>query len=205
MLSSMTKLHLILIFTVVAVALYMYFLYKEIKDFQADVQNIKKQVHEIITKQGGNSAVCELPIAPKPQTNVPVTQTDVVASATIEVSTNIVDTDSGNEDVISECDPQEAVEENIITTNEDDDNISVTSNEIKDILTNIQDVDESELSDQRPPDVIVGERKTLPDMASMSIEELNALKYDDLRNYLRKHGVHMKGTKQELITKIKSL
>lgn len=193
MISTMTKLHLILIFTVIAVALYMYFLWKEIKVFHDEVQSIKKQVHAIMNEKG--DTVC--PLAPTAQTtNLPAQPSSSAPLPTPEESPLLVSQPE------PEPEHEEVEDTDVIMTNEDEDSLSVTSNEIKDILTNIQDAEDSQ---QPPADVVLGERKTLPDMASMSNEELNTMKYDDLRNYLRKHGVHMKGSKQDLINKVKSL
>lgn len=205
-----TKLHLLLLFTIVAVALYMYFLYKELKSFQDDVANLKKQVQTLLHGQ---------PVAQplQPAVMVPV---PVPSPASVVVSTQVPS--------------KPAV---VISQNVDEDDLSVTSNDIKDILTNIQDVDEDEPQPTTPTpvqaapiseqnheeslpsddevhetvsimmedDIVMTEKKPCPDFANMTESEISKMKYDDLRNFLRNQGINMKGTKQELVTKIKSI
>ena len=115
MFSLATKLHLILIMTIVGVAIYMYLLYKEIKVFEADISTLKLQVlslmpidvNKIMESLGSSTARQE--------------KQDKVGKL--------------EEDVKPE-------KRQVITNNDDDDDASVTSNEIRDIITNIQDVDD---------------------------------------------------------------
>jgi hypothetical protein len=103
----------------------------------------------------------------------------------------------------------------IYDNDDDDDDISVTSDEIKDILTNIKDdtVDdvlvtetlnqEQQVVSKEP--IIVTPQVPLSDGAdfsSLTEAELNAHKYDDIRNYLRRCGISAKGTKQSYIQRI---
>ena len=97
--------------------------------------------------------------------------------------------------------------ENEIEEEEDDDSHSVTSNEIKNILTNINDDSEDEEDEQNVPDepTISHVPKTPEDLSKMSVEELTLLKYDVLREYLRLQKKNIKGTKAELVKRISEL
>lgn len=181
----MTKLHLILVFTVIAVAMYMYFLYKEIKVFQSEVQEIKSQVQKIMSGQDQQPAVCQIvPMPPKPDAEVVPAAPPSVSAASAD------DQDPINND------------EDVVFENQDDDDMSVSSNEIKEILTNIQDVDND---GEQQPGAVQAETTTVPDMAGMSTEELSCFSYEELRSYLRKHGVNVKGKKADLIIKVQTL
>ena len=77
----------------------------------------------------------------------------------------------------------------------DDDNHSVTSNEIKNILTNIQETDEDEVVE----DEVVKEEV---DFATLTEEELQSQNNESLRDYLRSKKKSIKGTKAEMIKRI---
>lgn len=179
MLSVATKLHMLLLCTIIAVGLYMYFLYKELRMFQSEMSIMKKQLQGLLTMKPPSEEIVNVCLPTS-------TPTPVIASPS-------------------------TTEPKMVHTNEDDeDDMSVTSNEIKDILTNIQEVDDIEEDEpattvQLEDDIIMMEKKPWPDYASMSDEEIAKVKYDDLRNFLRSQGVHMKGSKQELINKIKEV
>jgi hypothetical protein len=96
-----------------------------------------------------------------------------------------------------------------VVIEEDCDSASVTSNDIKNILTNMCNIDgideedhehepvcdeESAKQDVKPEDTT--------DYSAMSKEDLQNVKYDDLRTYLRKIGQQSKGNKAELVNKI---
>jgi len=86
--------------------------------------------------------------------------------------------------------PKSAV---VILEDDDDDDAdaaaSVTSNEIKDILTNIHDSE----------DVVA---PLAEDVSKMSEEELNTLSYSVLRDYLKNQKLSYKGTKADFIKRI---
>lgn len=119
MFSLATKLHLILIMTIVGVAIYMYLLYKEIKVFEADISTLKMQVLSLmpidvnkIMESLGNSTAKQQEKKEK------------------------------QEKLVKPMDDVKPEKRQVITNNDDDDDASVTSNEIRDIITNIQDVDD---------------------------------------------------------------
>lgn len=86
---------------------------------------------------------------------------------------------------------------------DEDDEASVSSLEIKEILTNI-DIDETgshtSVCDETKCNDIVGE-----DLSLFVESELDKLKCEDLRNYLRSRNMDIKGKKPELIQKIMSI
>lgn len=178
MIPMAAKLHMMLLLICVAVAVYMYFIYKDVREMQTEMHVLKKQMNELLSQQGGESL-------PQSKENV--------EKATIKINKGV------------ESQPPKSV--NVVFENIDDDDASVTSNEIKDILTNIQDVDEVHniTVDPDPDEFVINEKKPVPDLSLLSEIELMAMKYDDLRNYLRRQGSNPKGTKQELVKKIKGI
>jgi hypothetical protein len=178
MVSVTTKLHILLLMLAIGITLYMYVLYKEVRTFEKEILDIKKQITNLSV------------LAPIPNVQ-DVVKTDVV---TQQPSTQ----------------PSVAVGEALVYDNGDD--VSVTSNEIKDILTNIQeDDDEDDVEDPKKTKTIVSEvslqeqilpakdTKEVKDLLQLSDEELSSVKYDDIRSFLRKKGISGKGSKQEYI------
>lgn len=178
MVSTTTKLHIVLVLSVVAVAVYMYFLYRELQNYQQDVIDLRRQVANL----GGGAC----PITSLKQSEL---KTEKVESQRQEVEEPYESEDIG---MHNEC---------LITNNEDDDDVSVTSNEIKDILTNIQEPEDDSNND----DFVISDigKSSLPDLKNKTDEELMELKYDEIRSYVRRFGINTKGTKKELIQKIR--
>lgn len=167
------KLHFLLIMTIVGVGLYMYLLYKEIRSFEKDIHELRMRVQALSVQD----------VAP------------------IQQPQNIDETKPSDQ----QCGETRCVESTdgaYITTN-DDDNLSVTSNEIKDILTNIEDEDADASVDGKQKNNAEQEVET--EFTSLTEGELSTHKYDDLRNFLRKKGINMRGSKQDIINKILSL
>lgn len=219
MLNTTTKLHMLLLFTIVAVALYMFFLYKEIKSFQDDIVVMKKQIQGIL--QGGGSE------------NVKSVTPSLEQQPKQKPDNFTVDKDVGDNLKNKDMD------------HDDEDSESVHSDDIKNILTNIQDIEESDddnnvedVADVDTPmkeqdiaapenqeecieaapiisnsitiledDIIAftGKHTVEQDLSLLSDEELDKIKYDDLRGFLRKRGIAAKGNKKEVIKTIKEL
>ena len=201
MLSIATKLHILLILTVVGIALYMYLLYKEVKIFQDELVVIKGELTEIKSRGINNPITASIsnniskPVIGEQQPPLANKLASVVAVASHD----------------SEC------------FDDEDDNESVTSNEIKNILTNIHDddVDVEDVADvediedvsivrevHSPEDVKSTDKVTLSfksdslefsDFSMLSEEELNTVTYDKLRAYLRSTGNSTVGNKAELV------
>lgn len=179
--SIATKLHFLLIMTIIGVGLYMYLLYKEIRSFEKDITDLRIKVQSISVAQQQTSGQHHAqPI-------------------------DVVDDSIPDSCYVKHQD--EVLNNEVVTANNDDDNMSVTSNEIKDILTNIQDdeqqVSESQIVQDKKPDEV--KPSIDAEFKGMSEGELASKKYDDLRNYLRKNGINVRGTKQEMINKILAL
>lgn len=90
--------------------------------------------------------------------------------------------------------PEKAIEEQI-----EDDDESVSSNEIKDILSNI-DNKEAEAEIEIEPDD--EEILIITDIGSMTEEQLKLQKYDVLKEYLRANKMSYKGVRNDFITRI---
>lgn len=89
-----------------------------------------------------------------------------------------------------------AVEEEVVV----EDNDSVNTDEVKNLLSDIPD-------DEDIPDVshdVLEESTTKKDYKSLSVEELKQEKYDDLKDYCKTNGINAKGTKDVLIQRIKA-
>lgn len=203
-----TKLHMILVLIIIAVAVYMFLLYKELRIFERDIHNLKAQVSSLVVSVESKAAG---------------------VSACPPIPSDVADTYSPKEDD---------------STNKIDDSDSVTSEEIKNIITNIQDIEDDaddadvgdvvEKEDQQikkehtpshndiESDTIIddddvkqsiirgqigGESNAEKDLTIMSDEELASLKHEELRTFLKaKLGVSsIKGSKHDFIAKIKSL
>ena len=83
---------------------------------------------------------------------------------------------------------------------EEQDDDSVNTDEVKNLLSDIPD-------DEGTPDVaqdILEEESSTKNYKSMSVEELKQEKYDDLKEYCKTNGINAKGTKDVLIQRIKT-
>ena len=166
-----TKLHVLLIMTIIGISLYMYLLYKEVKIFQDDLMLLKQQ---LLQQQQ------ILQIQQQQQQQQPTVK---------KVEAKILKQEVHTKEII------------------EDDDISVTSNEIKDMLTNIQETAETE---ETPEIVEIVETVTVPvveeyDIFSMSEEELLAMKYEVLRKLMQQNKLNPKGTKQDFIKRINEI
>lgn len=201
MLSTAGKMHLLLIATVLGVGLYMYLLYKELHVFERDIADLRIKVQSILAQLPNQSRI-EVVDSQPACIQVPQVETVVPSSQVVE---KVV---------------ENQVEKNMDVTS-DDDSESVTSNEIKDILTNIQDVVNDEVDDDDYVDLTQvtlqeqekskttrkprAKSKTSDaqhvDLCLLSEDEIRKISYDNLRSLLRVHGVtNPKGTKDDLVS-----
>lgn len=81
---------------------------------------------------------------------------------------------------------------------------SVTSKEIKDLLSSIQKDGEVEAEVEPEPEP-EAEQEAEPDYSTMTPEELKHVKYETLKSYLKSKGHHIKGTKADMIKRIGEL
>jgi hypothetical protein len=158
-----TKLHILLIMTVVGIALYMYLLYKEIRLFQEDINIMKAQIFQI-------------------QNALPSKKEYLVKESEVEDKNVIVDN---------------------VNNDDDEDNDSVTSNEIKKILTNIHDEDEDE--DEGEQVKVEESVQPVVDIHLQTAEQLSQMECKDLRKHLQELKLSTKGTKAELVKRIISV
>ena len=194
MITFATKLHILLIMIVVGFGLYMFLLYKEVRLFQEEIDEMKQ---DILILKG----------------------TDVKKVCTV--------TDKACKVISSEKDsmPEQLLADVVAIDEDDDDDDSVTSIEIKSILTNIHNVanvadavDVVDADADADDDVIAPvaaqaaqavasapstNHTSDSNLFALDLEELKSVKYDDLRNFLRKKGHNVKGNKSELIDKIR--
>jgi hypothetical protein len=86
----------------------------------------------------------------------------------------------------------------------EDDDDSVTSNEIKDLLTNInEDTAAMAAAPEEPPAAAVTIPASPVDLAELSEQELLTYKYEDLRAYLKVKGITCKnGPKIDIVKRI---
>jgi hypothetical protein len=203
MLSTAGKMHLLLIATVLGVGLYMYLLYKELHVFERDIADLRIKVQSILAQLPNQSRI-------EVVESEPVGVSAAATATTVQVGVPDV---SANQ-------VEEQVEKTIDVTS--DESESVTSNEIKDILTNIQDVVNEEISDDDFVDLTQvplqeqekeksnaakkprAKAKTSDaphvDLCLLSEDEIRKISYDNLRSLLRVHGVsNPKGTKEDLV------
>lgn len=193
-LSMNSRLHFMFLVVVFGIGIYFYFVYREIRLYDQTLLLLRGEINtvkkQLLELTGGQQ---QLPSPPQPT---------AASGPAIQLSA-----------------PVEEVEEDYEYEEEDDDEVvSVTSNEIKDILTNIVDLGHVDDSLEDPVAAILSNstesgaasraRTTKPDIADLtqySMEELLRFKYDDLRNFLRSKGFAMKGSKHELSAKIREL
>jgi hypothetical protein len=160
MITFATKLHILLIMIVIGIGLYMFLLFKEVKMFGEDMDQMRLDIGLLKSQQ-------QCAISPPAKAITPA-----VAPRVVEY---------------------------------DDDNISVTSNEIKNILTNIRHDDEEEEEEDKETVEQPLKIVDIIDMTTFTLDELKKQKYDDLRAFLRRRNLNIKGTKSELIQKITEL
>jgi hypothetical protein len=177
--------------TGVGITVYMVFLYKEVRGFERDIAEMKKQILSI---QAQSNHITAINNTKTEECSISTAGLTCVAPAKQSISVQKPTTNATPVEYVS-----------------DDDADSVTSNEIKDILTNIHD--DGEEPDDAETDNVVHRSATFQfitdnddveekDLTSLNETELQSMKYDDIRNFLRKKGFSNKGTKQDYIQKI---
>lgn len=189
MIPMTTRLHIILILTIIAVAVYMFLLYKELRIFEKDILQLRAQVNSLTMNMTDLKAKC---VAPGPPQQCMKPAADTTAIENVEI--------------------------------DQDDDDSVASEEIRDLIDTIhnkdsdkEDDEEPEHSEQEPvqdkeatvesePDqpVIDDEQETPTSINDMDEDELNGQGMDALKTFLKEQGVAIKGrsTKRDLIQHI---
>lgn len=220
-LSMNSRLHLMFVLVVVGITVYLYFVYREIRNYDVTLRSLKSEI--IVLKKQLNTVEqqVKLPSSLPP----PASLAASFVSHTGVTATGVPNANSMQQHPMTSSKPSPAQDDEgdeIIDLVDEDENadgfqeddMSVTSNEIHDIITNIVHVSADDGSGGEEGDVQAVPRassrqqkdhSTMPDLTQYTMEDLCKLKYDDLRNFLRSKGVVMKGTKQELSAKIKEL
>ncbi len=182
--SLQVKLHVLLIASVLGVALYMYLLYKEIRYFEKEFLDIRNRLG--VLEEQNYSCPLVSPIAEQ-QTSAAKSLAPAAANITNTMTTSPPMTDPV----------------------EDDDAMSVSSAEIKRLLTNIHDENgELDIMSTQNASLAPSRAPVAPatgDLGTMTEADLQTQRYDDLRTYARKRGYNVKGTKNEIIKKILEL
>lgn len=201
-LSITAKLHILLLMMAIGITLYMFILYREVRQFEGDIAELKRHVKALETL---NRPGQQISLQQDSQTDYIVEQQesqDSPAPSPCEQGNSENDADSDTDD-----------------TPDVGDDASVATEEIQEILTTIKDDDEEEAAPvpNEQPDLQVPEQVETPvvsepkqvvnteegeDMFVLTPEELGLKKYDELRQFLRRQGVNEKGTKKDYIQRI---
>lgn len=237
------RMHFVVITVVIGILIYFYFVHKELRVFDSTLNALRQDVRQLKQR-----------LALMDGAGVPTTTVITGGGGSSSSSADIVGVGALQQQPQQMCPRVPPVGAgvgayaacDIAEDNDDDDDDSVTSNDIKDILTNIththdipvdvirhddagadtgvvvtavaaatcsgssnssggssSDSDDANSGEKKRQRTIeIGDNK---DLRQWDRLDMARLKYDDLRNFLRKHGIHMKGTKDELIEKIMSL
>ena len=220
-LSFATKLHMLLILIVIAIGIYMFLLYKEVKIFQDELTSIKASLARFSSSSASSSA----------------------HGLNLSQNFSCRRIPKGDLEIVEE-DQEEEEEEDAEGENDE----SVTSQEIKEMLSAIQKEPEEEEGEgegegegeevekeeeeveekEKVIDIILkkaeplksktldisfsdkaaeGEGEEEKDYSGMTSEELQQVKYEELRSFLKRKGQVLKGkgTKADLIKKIGEL
>lgn len=149
------KLNLLFVASILFIAIYLVYIYKEVKIFDKEIIEMKLKLESI--------------------------QLELNKVQEAKVCTN---------DVYIADEKHE----------EEDDKVSVSSGDIKNILTNIQEVDDEDPEEQTKEPELVQESDK--ECETYDDATLQVLKYEDIRAIVRKMGGNAKGTKQDLIQRI---
>jgi hypothetical protein len=207
--------HMVLVIGLICVILYVFYISKDILTIDNELKNIKKQM-EIIqrvlvnTGSGGGGANQVQTATPSAMKTTPYIPSETkFASVKLEKTVTQVD-----------------LEDSDSITDSDDDNISINSGKIKDILSNIQNDDELETSvpvkteTQQVNEVEDDVEDDVDGLVEDVIEDINEKneKYDiditpkvvnnaqlpiaELRKLCKEHGVSAKGSKEQLAERL---
>jgi len=206
-----TRLHFMFLLVVAGLALYLYFVYREFRAYDQTLTLLRQEVQLLKAKValGGVSQV------PGPAAASSSCMAALAAAAPSSAAA---------------CAPAACADDHAAACDDDDDAdyeedapddaASVTSHEIKEILTHIA-TDEPPAAPAAPPAVAAVKGHTLDldlaaaaaadddgsnDLATYALADLLKLKNDALKAYLRTRGVgNPKGTKEELASQIVAL
>lgn len=215
--SITAKLHMILVLLIIAVAVYMFLLYKELRIFEHDINVLKTQVSSLVLSADVKNAAC----AAASSTDDQVENEDIVTiPVPVQVPVVDIEAETNDGDVDDDDDDTVAYDEinDIITNIQDDDSEDEEAVDVDIVSASVDKIPSQEETasventviddDEVKQSIIRGQMETVErDLSLLDDDTLSTLKCDELRSFLKtKLGVSvLKGTKQEFITKIKSL
>lgn len=220
-----SKLQILSLLAFAVIAAYMYFLYKDLTAFQDETKQLRQRVTSIenVILAGrirsadadadvdaddrqlimATSAIIPVPLNATATVTMPVTVTGAVHEVEVEV-------ESDDDESISSKDIKK------LLTNMEGDADGASDDDMPALIEELQPKSDSESEPEPEPEsvekvvaegaiskeprVVDETTHAVKSPLSMTIEELNKMHYDELRNYLRKKGHSGKGKKNELIT-----
>lgn len=203
-----SKLHLVIIISAFLIILYLAYIYREIRSFDVQFSKLKhdveqlKQIEATHQQKAIPQPICVPSSAPQPLINVQTGE--------------FVNPKSVQEDDDQSINSEEMINliKNIQTLEEDSDHVQESVIAPTNVLDHgkktlvIEDT-ESETVNHPVVDMDSEEQEEQEshenDLSKISHEELSKLSNDTLKAYLRDKSVSTKGTKEQLISKIKSL
>jgi outer membrane biosynthesis protein TonB len=184
MIPMTTRLHIILILTIVAVAVYMFLLYKELRIFEKDILQLRAQVNSLtmnMSDMKSKSIVSQQCVQVEKDTTVSVTDMDDDESVASEEIRDLIDTIHNKEE-----------EENVVADSAPEPPLVVEAEP------------EPEPETAKVPEEIEEPEVQVKKMQDMDEEELGAQSLDALKTFLKEQGVAVKGrsAKRDLIQHI---
>lgn len=167
------KFQMLILMTLVFVALYLFINQKELKIIQMEMDIMRNKLDQLSRSSNFQDVVPNNTPIPTPP--LQVESESFEPSEPFEPFKSSESSD-GEMNIVSKA--VEADE-------------SVTTEDIKDMLTNISEIDEQSAKDA--------------DLTLLTKEQLEKTKYDDIRTFLRSKNINSKGSKSELIKKILSI
>lgn len=195
MIPMTTRLHIILILTIIAVAVYMFLLYKELRIFEKDILQLRAQVNSLTMNMTDLKAKCVAP-GPPQQCMKPVADTTAIEN---------VEIDQDDDDSVASDEIRDLIDtiHNKDSDKEDEEEQLVLPEHSE--QEPVQDKEETEESEPVKP-TADDEQPTTSSVSikDMDEDELNGQGMDALKTFLKQQGVAIKGrsTKRDLIQHI---
>ena len=202
-LSFATKLHMLLIMIVIAIGIYMFLLYKEVKIFQDELTSIKASLARFSSSAHGltlsQNFSCRQ-ISKKDLEIVDEDQEEEEEDAEEENDESVTSQEIKEMLSAIQKEPEEEEEEEEEEVEEKEKVIDITLKKAEPLKSKSLDISFSDKAAE-------GEEEEEKDYSGMTSEELQQVKYEELRSFLKRKGQVLKGkgTKADLIKKIGEL
>jgi len=198
-LSTVHKVQLLLLLSFLAIGCYFYIIHKDLEHYVGELHEKVQYLLKVAESQSNQ----------KPQeVTLEKTKIPQVTEATTTTIRSHVHADNTMDDVsVSSKDIKDLLT-NIYQEPDDEIEIIVEDdNDVEDDTGVKDDMQEQEQEQVHVEEVDISVQSHVApaDFSKMTDAEIMNMKYDDLRNYLRKHGVHMKGPKATMLAKIREL